>query len=64
LESTQENIREVLEIQKTNPLTQHLEVETYTWEVLSPSLKLPLEESIIRELQWVMDILENGQPKK
>ena len=64
LESTQENIREVLEIQKTDPVTQHLEIETYTWEVLPPSLKLPLEESIIRELQWVMEILQNGQPKK
>jgi hypothetical protein len=64
LESTHENIREVLEMQKADPLTQHLEVETYTWEVLPPSLKLPLQESIIRELQWVMEILQNGQSKK
>jgi hypothetical protein len=64
LESTHENIREVLEMQKADPVTQHLEVETYTWEVLPPSLKLPLQESIIRELQWVMEILQNSQPKK
>lgn len=63
LQSTQQNIREVLEIQKKNPVTQHLEVETYTWEVLPPLLKLPLQDSIIRELQWVTEILQNGEIK-
>ncbi len=53
LQSTRDDIREVLEIQQTEELTRHLEVETYTWEVLDPSLKLPLQESIIRELEWV-----------
>ena len=63
LQSTQQNIREMLETQKTNPVTQHLEVETYTWEVLPPLLKLPLQDSIIRELQWVKEILQNGKVK-
>ncbi|MDR3712280.1 MAG: metabolite traffic protein EboE [Puia sp.] len=53
LQSTRDDIREVLEIQQELDLTRHLEVETYTWEVLDPSLKLPLQESIIRELDWV-----------
>ena len=57
LQSTQSDISEVLEIQNSNLLTQHLEVETYTWEVLPESLKLPLEECIIRELQWVKNEL-------
>lgn len=53
LVSTQTDILEVLEIQKNSPFTNHLEVETYTWEVLSDSLKLPIDQSIIRELNWV-----------
>ena len=53
LESTQPDIVEVLKLQKSVNFTQHLEVETYTWEVLPNPLKLPLRESIERELLWV-----------
>jgi hypothetical protein len=53
LQSTQSDIVEVLKIQKENLLTPHIEVETYTWEVLPDALKLPIEECIIRELLWV-----------
>ena len=63
LQSTQQHIQEVLDIQKKDLVTQHLEIETYTWEVLPPFLKLPLHESIIRELQWVMDILKTENTK-
>lgn len=63
LQSTQQHIKEILEIQKTDPFTQHLEIETYTWEVLPYFLKLPIDESIIRELQWVLDILQKGNSK-
>ena len=58
VQSTQSDISEVLKIHKKQLLTQHLEVETYTWEVLPEALKLSLEESIIRELQWVKDQLK------
>jgi hypothetical protein len=58
LSSTQDEITEVLALQKIKPFTQHLEVETYTWEVLPPDLKLPLQDSIIRELQWVKQIVD------
>jgi len=57
VQSTQNDIIEVLDIHKKHLLTQHLEVETYTWEVLPEALKLPLKESIIRELEWVRDQL-------
>ena len=53
LESTQSDIVEVLKLQQSVNFTQHLEVETYTWEVLPNPLKLPLRESIERELLWV-----------
>lgn len=51
--STQADISLVLEIQRLKPFTSHLEVETYTWEVLPEELKLPIDQSIIRELNWV-----------
>lgn len=58
LRSTQSDIVDVLEIQKNRPFTDHMEVETYTWEVLPETLKMPIDQSIIRELNWVKDILE------
>jgi hypothetical protein len=58
LQSTRQRITEILNMQLADSFTQHLEVETYTWEVLPPFLKLPLQESIIRELQWVQEILQ------
>jgi hypothetical protein len=53
LQSTQTDIEEVLSIQKQEKFTTHLEVETYTWEVLPGALKLPLLDSITQELNWV-----------
>jgi len=54
LQSTQKDILEVLAIQKQSTVTSHLEIETYTWDVLPLDLKLPLNESIVRELDWVL----------
>lgn len=53
LQSTQSDIVQVLNLQKKTPFTNHLEVETYTWEVLPDLLKLPIDQSIMRELKWV-----------
>lgn len=57
LKSTQSDIVELLELLKKKSFCHHLEVETYTWEVLPKTLKLPLQESISRELQWVQQTL-------
>ncbi|MGD1945244.1 MAG: metabolite traffic protein EboE [Croceivirga sp.] len=58
LESTQDQILKTMEYLSTHEnLTTHLEVETYTWEVLPQSVKLPLVDSIVRELNWVKDTL-------
>lgn len=57
LSTTQEDITAVLELQKSNPFTNHLEIETYTWEVLPQQIKLPITESISKELDWVMSQL-------
>ena len=53
LHSTRSDISDILKQYKSNPFTDHLEVETYTWEVLPEALKLPIDQSIIRELNWV-----------
>lgn len=58
VQSTQDDIRTLLQLQKKYCLTQHLEVETYTWEVLPDTLKLPIDQSIIRELLWVKNQIQ------
>ena len=59
LQSTQADIIKVLDIQTQKSFTAHLEVETYTWGVLPDALKIPLNQSIIRELEWVKHKLIN-----
>ncbi|SFR49084.1 hypothetical protein SAMN04490243_2209 [Robiginitalea myxolifaciens] len=59
LEATQNEIVEVLEYLKHHPVTNHLEVETYTWEVLPAGLKENLQKSIVRELHWLKAQLQS-----
>ena len=59
LQSTQQDIINVLYLHKQHSLTRHLEIETYTWDVLPDALKLPMTDSIIREMQWVISLLES-----
>ncbi len=53
LQSTQSDIVKVLQLQREKPFSDFLEVETYTWEVLPKEMRLPLKDSIVRELEWV-----------
>ena len=57
LHSTQDHILKVITILRENMISEHLEVETYTWDVLPGSLKKELSESIIREMNWLIDKL-------
>ena len=57
LESTQQEIRETMEIQKESPFTRHLEIETYTWGVLPSAYQLPMADSISREIKTITDLL-------
>ena len=57
LSSTQSDIETLLELQQAKPFSTHLEVETYTWEVLPEQLKLPIAQSISNELNWVLQKL-------
>ena len=54
--STQDELRRVLKLARERRLTPHLEIETYTWDVLPPGLKADLGASIAREYAWVIDV--------
>ncbi len=55
--STQDHILKVFDILRDRMVSAHLEIETYTWEVLPDDLKKELSTSIIREVQWVLNQL-------
>ncbi len=55
LQSTQDDIVTVLELLHSNNVSNHLEIETYTWEVLPQQIKLDLLASIQREYEWVLN---------
>ena len=59
LQSTNDAIAETLQLWRAQPFTHHLEVETYTWDVLPNHQRLSLTDSITRELAWVIDQLPN-----
>ncbi|MEH2348584.1 MAG: metabolite traffic protein EboE [Nostoc sp.] len=54
LQSTQDDIATVLNLLKTNNACSHLEIETYTWDVLPSEMKIDLLTSIQREYEWVL----------
>ncbi len=55
LQSTQDDVLKTLNFIKSRNITRHLEVETYTWDVLPPEMKTSLAGSIVRELRWVKE---------
>ena len=57
-ESTQGYVRDVLRTMVKTKGTTHLEIETYTWDVLPAGLKRDLLDSIAREYDWVLANLE------
>lgn len=55
LQSTQADLAEALRLWQEAPFTQHLEVETYTWDVLPNQMQTSLTDAIVREIEWVKD---------
>jgi hypothetical protein len=55
LGSTQLFVGDVLRHMLQTGATRHLEIETYTWDVLPSGLKMNLLESIGREYEWVLN---------
>ena len=59
LQSTQDDIATVLHLLQTNNACSHLEIETYTWDVLPSEIKIDLLTSIQREYEWVLKLIRN-----
>lgn len=56
--TTQSSLAQVLQLQRLSGFCRHLEVETYTWDVLPETYRdKPVSEAIARELAWVGDRL-------
>jgi len=57
LSATQEETRSVLKLVRERGFCRHLEIETYTWEVLPPALKMDLLNSLEQEYRWTLAAL-------
>ena len=57
LYSTQDHILKVVDYLKKNKISEQLEIETYTWDVLPKELKKDLSASIVREIKWLKEKL-------
>lgn len=56
--NTQDYLRDLLGLLAREPCSGHLEVETYTWEVLPPEHRREdIVTAVTRELRWVMERL-------
>lgn len=53
LASTQQDIIDTLNYLREKQFCRHLEVETYTWNVLPQDLQMNVKDAIVRELNWV-----------
>jgi hypothetical protein len=62
LHSTQHELLATLSALRENYLCSHLEIETYTWDILPPDLKMDLPASIEREYRWVLGVFADALP--
>lgn len=56
--STRDETRAALRLLRQRGFCRHLEIETYTWEILPPDLKKDLLDSLELEYRWVLENLE------
>jgi hypothetical protein len=53
-QTTRDAIEQALELHRTTPQSRHLEIETYTWDVLPDEFKTgDIVDHVSRELEWV-----------
>jgi hypothetical protein len=65
LRTTQEDLRRALLHVAREPVTHHLEIETYTWDVLPEAERragsgFDLVDALEREMRWVLDVLASA----
>jgi len=58
LVSTQQDIIETLAVWSQKNFTNHLEVETYTWDVLPENMQTDIVSCVVRELDWVVKTID------
>lgn len=52
--TTQPFLAEILALHRKSPISHHLEVETYTWDVLPEEVRAgSVDAAVVRELDWV-----------
>jgi hypothetical protein len=57
--TTQAFLAEILALHRREPISAHLEVETYTWDVLPARYRqVDAASAIARELTWVIEQLD------
>lgn len=55
LATTSESIRDFLAVQRDLPISRHLEIETYTWDVLPAEYRATaVTENIVKEMEWLI----------
>ena len=53
-DTTQGFLKDILKLHKNSPISDHLEVETYTWDVLPENFRnISVSSAISRELNWI-----------
>ena len=61
--TTQNELLKVLKAHALSPIAPHLEVETYTWDVLPENYRnVSVDQAIARELDWVKQNLKVPHP--
>jgi hypothetical protein len=59
--TTRPDIEAALRFHKANPVSDQVEIETYTWDVLPDSFKTgDIVDYVVRELEWVRDSLKDA----
>ncbi len=58
LTTTQAELIETLGLLRRRAFCQHVEIETYTWDVLPPAMRLDLPSSLRREYEWTLSSME------
>lgn len=57
--STRGFLEDILAIHKVDPISPHLEIETYTWDVLPGAVQSDtVDRDIVREINWVKGQLQ------
>ena len=56
--TTRQAIEQALKVHQANPLSAHIEIETYTWDVLPERFKTgDIVDYVVREIEWVREQL-------